>query len=243
MVEFARALPRLRRRVRDDLASDAEPVRDRVLACAVRLLDRGCFRIGGEHYAEQNETYGLVTMERRHLAIEDGLLVFTYEAKGGQEQLQVIEDPEILELMERLRRRRSSDPRLLAYRDGRRWTAIRSEDVNAYIKEGCEGEHSAKDFRTWNATVLAAVALGVGEPAETRAARERAVKEATKGVAAFLGNTPAVCRASYIDPRVFDRFRAGATIGPALRRVRLPEDVYDPKVQRSIERAVLRLIA
>jgi DNA topoisomerase I len=242
MLGFARVLPRMRRRVAEDLGRD-ELDRERVLACALRLLDRGFFRIGGEDYAEQNETYGLATLQRRHVRIDDDAIVFEYEAKGGAERVQTIADPEVLPVIERLKRRRSAHPELLAYKNGRHWADVRSDDVNAYLKEVAGPNYSAKDFRTWHATVLAAFALGslAGVP-ETKTGRRRAVNDAVKGVAAYLGNTPAVCRRSYIDPRVLDRYASGATIERALKRLRRPEDIYDPRVQRSLERAVIRLI-
>ncbi len=244
MLDFARALPRMRRRVDEDLDGGGEEIgRDRVLACAVRLLDRGFFRIGGEDYAEQNETYGLATMERGHVQISDGEVLFDYPAKGGQRRIQGIADPEVIPVIERLKRRRGGSRELLAFKARGRWANVRSEEVNSYLKEATGSDYSAKDFRTWNATVLAAVALAAAAPvAETKSGRNRAVNDAVKGVAAFLGNTPAVCRQSYIDPRVIDRYRDGDTIRRALRRVSLPDQIYDPKVQRSIELAVLRMI-
>ncbi len=244
MLDFARALPRMRRRVDEDLDGGGEEIgRDRVLACAVRLLDRGFFRIGGEDYAEQNETYGLATMERGHVQISDGEVLFDYPAKGGQRRIQGIADPEVIPVIERLKRRRGGSRELLAFKARGRWANVRSEEVNSYLKEATGSDYSAKDFRTWNATVLAAVALAAAAPvAETKSGRNRAVNDAVKGVAAFLGNTPAVCRQSYIDPRVIDRYRDGDTIRRALRRVSVPDQIYDPKVQRSIELAVLRMI-
>jgi DNA topoisomerase-1 len=144
-----------------------------------------------------------------------------------------------------LKRRRAGGPRLLAFKQGRRWYELRSEDINEYVKEATAGEHSAKDFRTWNATALAAVALAVsGESAHSKTARKRAVKRAVDEVAVYLGNTPAVCRASYIDPRVFDAFDAGLTIRPALERVAAklaPGDL--PIHQPALEHAVLDLIS
>jgi DNA topoisomerase IB len=243
MLDFARVLPRMRRQVAKDLAGD-ELDREHVLACALRLLDRGFFRIGGEDYAQENESFGLATMQRRHVHVRGEEIVFDYEAKGGQRRVQSIADPDVLPVIERLRRRRSRHPELLAFRNGTgNWTDVRSEDVNAYLKEKAGREFSAKDFRTWHATVLAAFALAsMDVPPASKTARKRAINDAVKGVAAFLGNTPAVCRRSYIDPRVFDRFRDGATIERALRRVRRTEDIYDPRVQRSLERAVIRLI-
>jgi DNA topoisomerase IB len=120
---------------------------------------------------------------------------------------------------------------------------VRSEDVNEYLKSAAGTEFSAKDFRTWSATVPAAVALGAMPVPPGKSGRDRRIKDAVKGVAAFLGNTPAVCRRSYIDPRVFDRYRDGSTIAAALRRAGSLDEAYLPSAQRRIERAVMRLIA
>lgn len=242
MLEFAAALPRLRRRVRRDLRAPGLP-RTRVLACAARLLDLGFFRIGGEDYAEQNDSYGLATMRRRHVHIEHDRVVFDYEGKGGQRRVQAIADPDVREVVAALKRRRGGGHELLAWRDGRRWVDVRSDDVNEYVKSAAGREHSAKDFRTWNATVLAAIALASEGRAETRTARRRAVTAAVKSVAAYLGNTPAVCRASYIDPRVIDRYQSGWTIAPLLERLGDEPDLGDERVRRRIEEAVLDLIA
>src|SRR5919206_3363171 len=242
MVDFARALPAMRRRVAKDLAQPGLP-RRRVLACSVRMLDRGFFRVGGEDYKVENETYGLATMHRSHVKLDDGPLTFDYPAKSGRRRVQSIVDPAVYDIVGQLKRRRGGNPELLAYRDGRRWRDIKSADINAYVKEVTRGDFSAKDFRTWNATVLAAVALAVSGPAAaaSKTARNRAKTRAVKEVSRYLGNTPAVCRASYIDPRVFDRFDGGLTIGGAL-----PELVEDtapwPTVQRAVEEAVLDLI-
>jgi DNA topoisomerase IB len=218
MIDFARALPDMRRRVAADLDSDGM-TRERVLAGAVRLLDRGFFRVGGEDYAAENESYGLATIHKRHVRLLDGsTLLFDYPAKSGQRRVQSIVDAEVYEIVEALKRRRGGSPELLAYREGRRWRDLRSADINAYVKEVTGADFSAKDFRTWNATVLAAVALAVSGPAAqvSARARKRAINRAVKEVAHYLGNTPAVARASYIDPRVFDRFEGGLTIGGVL---------------------------
>src|SRR5215216_261552 len=246
MVRFAKALPRLRRRVDRDLGDCRELDRGCVLACAVRLLERGFFRIGSEEYAEENESFGLATMRKQHVTIEDGgLMVFDYPAKSGQRRHQGVLDDRACEIVAALKRRRGGGPELLAYKDGRRWRDVRSEDINEYLKDATGGDHSAKDFRTWNATTLAAVALAVsGESARTKTARKRAVKRAVEEVAVYLGNTPAVCRASYIDPRVFDAFDSGFTIRPALERVAAevrPGEL--PIHQPRLERAVLDLIS
>jgi DNA topoisomerase-1 len=142
-----------------------------------------------------------------------------------------------------LKRRRGGGPELLAYRRGRAWVDVRSEDINAYIKEQTGGDFTAKDFRTWTATVLAAVALASSFPqARSRTARTRAISRAVKEVAHYLGNTPAVCRASYLDPRLFDRYRSGLTIAGVLEQLGQVDELGEPAHQGPIEEAVLDLI-
>ena len=242
MRDFARALPKLRSRVEADLALGGIS-RERALACAARLLDRGFFRIGSEDYAEENDTYGVATIQKRHVTVDGDRVAFDYESKGGRRKLQVIGDAAVAEVVRELKRRRGGGEELLAYRAGQRWVDVKSADINAYLKEATGGEFSAKDFRTWSGTVLAAVALAVAGMASTsKSARTRAKSRAVKEVARYLGNTPAVCRASYIDPRVFDRFDGGLTIGGALPE--LADDTAAwPDVQRAVEEAVLDLIA
>jgi DNA topoisomerase-1 len=242
MVRFARTLPKLRRRVSEDLAQEGMP-REKALACAVRLLDRGFFRIGSEDYAEENDTYGIATMQRRHVTISGDEVSFDYEAKGGQRRLQTIGDSEVAGVVRELKRRRGGGVELLAYRNGRRWVDVKSSDINEYVKDAAGEEFSAKDFRTWSGTVLAAVALAVSGPAQgTKSSRKRAKARAVKEVARYLGNTPTVARTSYIDPRVFDRFDGGLTIAGVLPE--LAEDTSAwPDLQGAIEEAVLDLIA
>jgi DNA topoisomerase I len=243
MVRFARALPRLRDQVEDDLKG-GELDRRRVLACAVRLLDRGFFRIGSEEYAVQNASYGLATMRKSHVTLGGaGEMVFDYPAKSGQRRVQAVVDPLASEIVATLKRRRGGGEELLAYKEGRRWHDVRSEDINAYLKNATSEDFSAKDFRTWNATVLAAVALSVSGPvAATNAGRQRAIVRAVKEVAHYLGNTPAVCRASYIDPRVFDAYRGGLVIGKPLQEALDGDDGELPIHHRALEEAVLDLI-
>jgi DNA topoisomerase I len=242
MIRFARRLPHLRRVAAHHLRQE-EPTRERVLACATRLLDRGFFRIGTEEYAEQNETYGLATMLKRHVALRDGYVVtFDYASKGGKQRVQSLVDPDVYRVVDMLKSRRNGRE-LLAYKRAGRWVDVKSADINEYVKEVTGEEFTAKDFRTWNATVLAAVALAVSGPAaSSRTARQRAVARAVKEVAHYLGNTPAVCRASYIDPRVFDRFRDGVTIGGALAQLGDEVVFGQPSTQGPIEEAVLDLL-
>ena len=218
MLEFARALPDLRARACADLSRD-DLGRDRVLGCAARLLDLGFFRIGTEGYAEENQTYGLATIEKRHVRLNDGVVVFDYVAKGGKRRVQSVVDADVFAVVEALKQRRAGKPELLAWKDGRRWADVKSADINAYVKEATGGDFTAKDFRTWNATVLAAVALGVSVAATSPTARKRAVSRAFQEVAHYLGNTPAVCRSSYVDPRVVDRYLAGVTVADTLEHL------------------------
>ena len=242
MLRFAQALPRLRRRVAKDLARDGMP-REKALACAVRLLDRGFFRIGSEDYAEENDTYGIATMGKRHVTVNGETVTFDYEAKGGKRRLQTIGDAQVAEVVQALKQRRGGIDELLAYKDGNRWVDVKSAEINLYVKRAAGGDFSAKDFRTWSGTVLAAVALAVSGPARaTQTSRKRAKARAVEEVARYLGNTPSVARASYIDPRVFDRFDGGLTIAGVLPELAGDRDAW-PDLQGAIERAVLDLIA
>jgi DNA topoisomerase IB len=214
-----------------------------VLACAVRLLDVGLFRIGSEQYAEEDHGVGLATVQKEHVSIRDGAAVFDYPAKGGARRVHQIEDPISGELVRVLKRRRGGGQQLLAYREGARWSPVRSDDINDYLKRQAGEEFSAKDFRTWNATVVAAVAVAAGDtPHSTKAARKRTIDAAVRGVSELLGNTPAVARRSYIDPRVFDRYAGGATIAPALKALGELDSLDDRKRAR-LERAVLALLS
>ena len=236
---FAATLPKLRRAVKRDLSLEGMP-RERALACAIRLLDLGFFRIGGEEYAETNESYGVATVLREHVSVEGEEVVFDFPAKSGQRRVQSIRDPEVKAAIEAMRRRRSGPDDLLVFRDeDGAWRDVRSEEVNDYLREKTGEEFSAKDFRTWHGTVLAAVELAREGAPETRGGGERAIRAAIKRVAERLGNTPAVCRSSYIDPRVLDRFRQSETIElPSLA----PEGTVTPRQQSTIERRVRALI-
>jgi DNA topoisomerase I len=211
MRQFARELPRLRRTVAGDLRRKGMPL-ERALACAVRLLDLGFFRIGGEEYADANESYGIATIRREHVTVSDREVLFDFPAKSGQRRIQSIRDPAARRAIAAMRRRRSGPDDLLAYREDGTWRDVRSEDVNGYIQDKLGERFSAKDFRTWHGTVLAATELAAEGAPSSQAAARQAIKVAVERVAEALGNTPAVCRSSYIDPRVLDRFREGVTI-------------------------------
>jgi DNA topoisomerase-1 len=204
-VAMAQALPRLRERVAADLARD-DLGRDRVLAAAIRLLEAGFFRVGSESYVADNGSFGLATIQQQHVRVRAGrVVVFDYPAKSGRRRKVVVEDPDVVPVVQALKRRRSGGPELLAYKDeAGRWVDIRSTDVNDYLREAIGEEFSTKDVRTWAGTVLAAVALS----------KDESVPEAMREVAEQLGNTPQVVRSSYVDPRVLDHLdEEGATLG------------------------------
>ena len=244
MIAFAKDLPKLRAATAEVLDSGDGLTRERVLACAMRLLDHGFFRIGSEDYAVTNESYGLATMRKEHVTLgAESSMIFDYPAKSGVRRVQGIVDARSYAIVARLKRRRSGGEELLAYKDGGRWRDVRSDDINAFLKETTGGDHSAKDFRTWSATLLASVALGVsGEAASTVTGRKRAIARAVKEVSYYLGNTPAVCRASYIDPRVIDAYQGGVVVGPEAIMAEEERPDILPIHQRSVERAVLRLL-
>jgi DNA topoisomerase IB len=245
-VEFAAALPHLRARVKRDLAREGLG-RTRVLAAVVRLLDVGLFRVGGEEYADEHETFGVASLRKEHVRVRDGALVFAYEAKGSIERVVEIRDDRVREVVTALRRRRTGGPNLFAYKRGRRWIEIHAHDVNDYIKDVVGGAFSAKDFRTWSGTVLAAAALAEFEPVCDPQANRRAVTEAVAKVADHLGNTPAVSRSAYIDPRVLDRFKEGETIGASLEQPPGLEKLdhrltHGGRAYRAVEEAVIDLV-
>lgn len=241
ILRFAKRLPELRAQVTADLALDGMP-RERVLACAVRLLELGFFRIGGEAYAAENGNFGLATLRKEHVRVRGDSLVFDYDAKSGQKRLCEVVDPDVREVVTTLRRRRSpATEELLAYRDpDRGWVDVKSTDINEYVQEHLGDGFSAKDFRTWVGTVLAAAGLAAQDPADSETARRRTVAGVVKDVAEHLGNTPAVARSAYIDPLVVERFEADDTVAEVLEG--LDEDDLGQGVPEELEQAVLELI-
>ncbi|MGZ8606737.1 MAG: DNA topoisomerase IB [Actinomycetota bacterium] len=239
MRDFGRALPALRERVDEDLRRRGVP-RDKALACAVRLLDLALFRVGTEPYTKQNGSHGLATIRKDHVRISGRRILFDFDAKSGVRQRHELEDAAVLPAIRTMRRRRNGSEELLAYREGSTWRDLRAADINDYVREAMGGDYTAKDFRTWHATVLAAVSLArKATEATNLTSRRRLVSSAVREVAEQLGNTPAVARASYVDPRVIDRFEQGETI--ALQRV--PDgEPSDPAVREPIEAAVLELL-
>jgi DNA topoisomerase-1 len=242
MLDFATRLPAAREGMLADLQGDTID-RRRILAAAARLLDLGFFRIGSEEYAEKNFSYGLATMRRDHVTCSGDVITFDYRAKSGKQRVQSVADPQLCELVRTLKRRRGGGEELLAYRSSAGWADVKSHDINGYLREITGGDFTAKDFRTWHATVLCAVALAVSADAPTsETARKRAIARAVQEVSHYLGNTPSVCRASYIDPRVIDRYNDGITIAGDLERLGADARFGELATQGPIEAAVLELL-
>jgi DNA topoisomerase IB len=217
--------------------------RERALATAFRLLDVGFFRVGGESYTEQNGSYGLATIRKEHVRISRDVVVFEFVAKSSKQQHVEIADPDLRAVLTTLRRRRGGGEELLAYREGGAWVDVASDDVNAYVKERIGCEVSAKDFRTWHGTVIAAIALAErSHLADNKTARKRAIAAAMREVADGLGNTPTVARASYVDPRVIDLFEDGVTIEGTLSRLGYVPVPTDTEARHEVEAAVLHLL-
>src|SRR5437764_5789643 len=242
MLEFAAALPPARERMLADVARPKLD-RERVLGGAARLLDLGFFRIGSEEYAETNQASGLATMLREQVTCSKGVVTFDYIAKSGKHRVQSVADDDLCRLVIALKRARTGGPELLGYQGPDGWVDIKSHDINAYLRDITGGEFTAKDFRTWHATVLCAVGLAVSDvvPA-SESARKRAVTRAVKEVAHYLGNTPTVCRSSYIDPRVIDHYNDGVTIRADLHALGEGETFGEPATRGAIESAVLRML-
>lgn len=252
VLALGRRLPRVRREVAHRLAERGLGPR-RVLAAAVRMLDVGVFRAGGEEYAPSCEddegSFGLATLRREHVRLRGGKVLIDYVAKGGIPRTVQLHDPLLHRVVTSLLRRRGGGEELLAYRDGRGWRDVRTSDLNDAVKALAGRRFTCKDLRTWNATVFAAVALAVqaaqGVP-DTPRSRTRLVAAAMREVADHLGNTPAVARASYVDPRLIEQFEQGRTVLPALRRLNptqlSPPDLSDDDTRAAMEAAVIRLL-
>jgi DNA topoisomerase IB len=244
VLEFAARLPKAREETAHHLVVDGMP-RERALATAFHLLDLGFFRVGGEEYAEEHGTYGLATIRRDHVTVSKDSITFDYVAKHAKETVLTVALAEVCDAVRVLKRRRGGGPELLAYRDGSRWVDVKSTDINDYLHEtlGPDIDASAKDFRTWHGTVLMAVGLGVSTGAPTSpTGRRRAVNRAIAEVAHYLGNTPAVARSAYIDPRVIDKYNDGVTIRRALDQLGADVDVGQPATRGAVESAVLRML-
>ena len=208
---FGRALPKLRARVEDDLSRRGLS-REKVLATAVRLLEISLIRVGNREYARQNHSFGLTTLHKRHIEVDGSALMLHFIGKSGVEQRVSVRDRRLASLIRGLEE--LPGQRLFKYpNEAGDLVAIESHDVNAYLRETMGEEVSAKNFRTWAATVSAARALSIEPAPESAAAAKRTSTQAVKAVAAILGNTPTVCRSSYIHPAVLEAYAEGRLAG------------------------------
>jgi DNA topoisomerase-1 len=204
ILRFARALPKMRRVTREHLALPGLP-REKVLACVVQLMDKAYFRVGNEIYAKENQSYGLTTLRSKHTTVRGDTIVFDFIGKSGQEHLKKVTDKKLAKIVKALDDLPGYEIFKYIDEDGQ-LRDIHSDDVNAYIKEVMGEEFSAKDFRTWGGTLLATMELSQTERSHHITERKKAVTECVKKVAQKLGNTPAIARASYIDPRIIKAY-------------------------------------
>lgn len=239
VLELSRELPAWRTRIASDLAGRGL-TRDRVLALALHLLDLGYFRAGGEQYAEENESYGLATLLCEHVTVRRDTVAFDYPAKSGVQRTYEIENAEVARVVRALKRRTDCNDRLLLCRNGSDWVEVTADDLNKRFKELVGDNYSVKDLRTWHGTVLAAAAFVDADPAASAKVIKRVEAAVMREVAGELGNTPAVARASYVDPRVVSGYRQGLTIAAATRRA---ERTRQPaSAQQILEKATRALI-
>jgi len=206
VVEFGEALPALRRRVRNDL-KHPDLDRDRVLAAIVRLIDQGFFRVGNEKSAKSESTYGLTTIRARHVKTEKDKLLFDYVGKWRKSHKRAIADADVAAIVEQLRG--WHQPELFAYRDNAKIRNVKDRHVNEYIQSIIGDDFTAKDFRTWAGTLLCSIALAMQGQGASKAERKRKLKRAVEAAAEQLGNTAAVCRSSYICPRLVEEYMSG----------------------------------
>ena len=239
VLDLSLQLPQWRARVTEDLGAKGLG-RDRVLALALHLLDRGYFRAGGEQYADENESYGLATLLCEHITLHRDSVMFDYPAKSGVRRTLEITDEAVVRAVRSLMRRDGRTDRLLVCRNGSGWTDIRADDLNARFKELVGEDYSVKDLRTWHGTVLAAEAFVDADPPVSPKVVKRVESAVMKEVSEALGNTPAVARGSYVDPRVVRGYEQGQTIAAAAKRADRARNPGDAQI--ILEKATRTLI-
>jgi DNA topoisomerase-1 len=239
VLEMSKALPDMRRRIASDLGKRRLD-RDRVLALALQLLDLGYFRAGGEQYAEEHNSYGIATLLCEHITLQRSAVEFDFPAKSGVRRTLLIDDPEVVRSVRALMRRPDRADRLLACRNASEWTDVHADDLNARFKELVGDEYTVKDLRTWHGTVLAAAAFVDADPPVNKSVIKRVESAVMKEVAEELGNTPAVARGSYVDPRVVQGYEKEMTIAAGLRRANRTRKPAEK--QQILEDSTARLI-
>ena len=216
MMGFARVLPRIRRRVSRDLKRPGMP-REKVIATVVRLLEVTLIRVGNDEYARTNNSYGLTTMRNRHVRVAHGDIQFSFRGKSGKRHQISVHDARLAKIVRKCQDMPGQD--LFEYEEDGKPRDVTSEDVNSYLREITGEEYSAKDFRTWAGTVLAAIALRQFEGAVKGRQAKKNIVTAVEAVARMLGNTPAVCKKCYIHPEVLNSYLAGQTIETVKQRL------------------------
>ena len=210
MLVFGKALPKIRRRVNRDLKRRGLP-REKVLATVVQLLERTFIRVGNEEYAKENKSFGLTTLRNRHVDVTATKLKFSFRGKSGKEHEVDVTDRRLAKIIRQLQDLPGQEVFQYLNENGER-RKVTSEDVNDYLREITGEEFTAKDFRTWAGTVLAAMALNAQEAFENKSQAKKNIKDAISAVAKILGNTPAVCRKCYVHPAVLETYLDGAMI-------------------------------
>ena len=228
VVEFGEALPELRRRVRAGLQRDTID-REKVLAAIVRLIDQGFFRVGNDRSAKNESTYGLTTIRKSHVKVEDDAILFDYIGKWRKKQKRAIRDREVAELVAELKKGRGAE-----------LFDVKDRHVNDYIQSIVGENFTAKDFRTWAGTLLCSIALAMQGEAKSKTERKRKIRQAIVATAEQLGNTPAVCRSSYICPRLIDEYMIGRPF-ETLRRTRKGSPVVRIGLSKE-EKALLKFL-
>jgi DNA topoisomerase I len=239
MKEFVHALPAIRKKVREHLRLPGLP-REKILAAIVRLLETTLIRVGNEKYARENGSYGLTTMRNRHVRIRGQRLQFDFRGKSGQQHHIELSDARLAAIVRRCRELPGYD--LFQYLDEQGQPHIlTSTDVNEYLSSiSAGGTYTAKDFRTWAGTVLAALALQGQEPPAVESHAKKSIADAVRVVAARLGNTPAICRKCYVHPGIIDAYREGRLMPLGAATV---SDIAPPGLSRRQELALARLLA
>lgn len=239
MLVFGKALTKIRRRVKKDLARPGLP-RNKVLATVVQLLERTFIRVGNEEYAKENKSFGLTTMRNRHVDVKGAKLRFSFRGKSGLEHEVDVSDRRLARIIRELQDLPGQDLFQYVDEEGQR-RDVTSQDVNDYLREITGEDFTAKDFRTWAGTVLAAVALNAQEEFKNKTQAKKNIKDAIKAVSTVLGNTPTICRKCYVHPAVLETYLAGGMIEGLKQRTR---EAVSKKVGtlRSEEAAVMSFL-
>jgi len=235
LAAFAKALPNIRRRIAKDLKLPGRP-RRKVRATVVRLLERTFIRIGNEEYARENKSFGLTTMQDRHVTVKGDRLRFRFRGKSGRAHEVDMTDRRIAKIVSKCQDLPGQD--LFQYIDDGEVRDAASQDVNDYLREITNENFTAKDFRTWAGTVLAAIALNAQGEFETKKQAKANVKTAVCAVAELLGNTPAICRKCYVHPAIVEAYLSGRQIAGLGQVIKTPDNIN----LRAVEAAVLKFL-